>query len=392
MKKYLKYNHYIYVIVSIVIGIDIVHRTKDIGIFNMFLALYIIMITNDYLRMNIFYKNVKGYFLSILFSIIVSSILMFNMNGFVDVHIYMILHELILFTDGPISKRLVILIIVDMSLLILFRKASIEELLSIKFWINNLLDLIMAYIWNVFYILSLYGYKTSRMGKIKTDKLNKELELSYSKLQEQSKKIEELTIATERKRVAGEIHDNLGHSLISLNMNLDVAAKIIDEDLVKTKELINKSQDLTKESMDSLRKAVYALKEKEAIRLKDSIKDIIDNIEATGKVKVKLDMDEDVESLLQEYKDSIYSSVKEIITNSIKHGKAQEIYIHIKMEDKVIVKVKDNGIGCNDIIKGNGLTGIENSISKFDGSVNYSTGKEGFGISLVFPMPVAVDR
>src|SRR5699024_4113288 len=132
--------------------------------------------------------------------IIVSSILMFNMNGFVDVHIYMILHELILFTDGPISKRLVILIIVDMSLLILFRKASIEELLSIKFWINNLLDLIMAYIWNVFYILSLYGYKTSRMGKIKTDKLNKELELSYSKLQEQSKKIEELTIATERKR------------------------------------------------------------------------------------------------------------------------------------------------------------------------------------------------
>src|SRR5699024_7272033 len=136
MKKYLKYNHYIYVIVSIVIGIDIVHRTKDIGIFNMFLALYIIMITNDYLRMNIFYKNVKGYFLSILFSIIVSSILMFNMNGFVDVHIYMILHELILFTDGPISKRLVILIIVDMSLLILFRNVSIEELLSIKFWNN----------------------------------------------------------------------------------------------------------------------------------------------------------------------------------------------------------------------------------------------------------------
>jgi len=66
-------------------------------------------------------------------------------------------------------------------------------------------------------------------------------------------------------------------------------------------------------------------------------------------------------------------SVKESITNSIKHGDPEVITIHIEYEDsKLIVRIKDNGKGCNQLVKGNGLLGIEDSIEKIGGKVNYN--------------------
>ena len=101
-------------------------------------------------------------------------------------------------------------------------------------------------------------------------------------------------------------------------MNLDVIHKIMDKDVAKTKKLINKSQLLVKESIESLRKAVYALKEERNSTLLNSIRKLTDNIESTGKIRIILNINEKVEELLPEYKDIIYISIKEALTNSIK--------------------------------------------------------------------------
>ena len=230
----------------------------------------------------------------------------------------------------------------------------------------------------------MYAYKSLRKEKRKVEELNKELESSYNKLQEQSEKIEELTISKERNRLAGEIHDNLGHNLIALNMNLDVADKLIDTDINKAKELIRRCKLINKESIEDLRKAVYALKEDEPMTLRNSINELIENIQSTGEIEVILDLDEKVEKLLPEYKDLIYLSIKESITNSIKHGKADRINIDIKFDNsKLIVIVQDNGLGCNQLNKGNGLIRIEDRVIKYGGEVKYDfNNQDGFKIHL----------
>jgi signal transduction histidine kinase len=238
-----------------------------------------------------------------------------------------------------------------------------------------------------FYLLILFGYKALRKEKREVERLNKELGLSYKKLKDQSEQIEELTRTKERNRVAEEIHDNLGHNLIALNMNLDVTEKIIDKDIDKAKELINKSYILTKRSVDDLRKAVYALKEKATKTFIDSLKEIVANIEDTGKVKIILDVEESIEEILPEYKDIIYTSIKEIITNSVKHGKCSEINISIKAYlEEIKIIVSDNGVGCDEFIKGNGLLGIEKRIMDYKGKINYDNSiSKGFKIELVLP-------
>lgn len=390
MKKIFKYNNYIYVVVHIFIGLDVFNRTKEnLNSFLIFMGLFLIIAFNNYLRQEYFYKDRNKYFLSIFIFMILSSVLIYNVGGYVDIFSFIIIYELILFTEGKLSRTLIILAISNTLFLTISRNLSLKEILDIGFWQDNYIDaiieLIMFFLYLSSFSLILFGYKALRKEKRKVDKLNKELELSYTKLMEQSKKIEELTITKERNRVAGEIHDNLGHSLVALNMNLDVAEKMVDKDMEKTKELLNKAKALSKESMDSLRKAVYALKEERPTTLTEKLKSIVYNIQSTDKIQIILNIDERIESLPLENKEIIYTSIKEGVTNSIKHGKGNKLNIDIKVDkENKKISIKDNGLGCNDLVKGNGLLGIENRVSSIGGVVNYNIGeKEGFEMEII---------
>lgn len=386
MKKLDKYNYYLYIALRICIGVDIIYHCKD-NLYNLivFFSLFIFIIINDYLRREYFYKYVKRYYFSISLSMLISLIIALKFGGYIDIYLYIILYELILFTDGKMSRIFITLDICIFLILVASRFIDQAYIRTMQFWKENILDIVMLLIGLFFYCLTLFTYKALGKEKRKVEKLNKELAISYNKLKEQSDEIKQLTITKERNRVAGEIHDNLGHSLIALNMNLDVADKIIDNDIDKAKKLIHKSQMLTKESMENLRKAVYALKEERPTGLKESIKKIVENIESTGEIEVVLSIDEQSEELLPEYKEIIYSTIKEALTNSIKHGKSNKICVEVHTDsEKVELIISDNGIGCNSLVKGNGLIGIEDRVKCFGGEMLYnSMEKQGFKLYII---------
>lgn len=386
MKKFFRYNNFLYIAVHIFIGLDLFNRTKEnLNSLLIFMTIFLIVIINNYMRSKYFYQDHRKLFLSMFIYIILSGVLIYNISGYTSIFSFMILYELIIFTKWRRSGIFIALTIFNITFLSILRLSSLKEILSQAFWQENSIDIAMMFLYIAFYLFALVGYSELRIEKAKVDKLNRELELSYNKLIKQSEEIEKLTITRERNRVAGEIHDSLGHSLIALNMNLDVANKIIDKDIIKTKELINKSKILSKESMENLRRAVYALKEDSHVLLKEKIEEIIENLQSTGIVKIELNLDEEIESLPMEYKNIIYTSIKELITNSIKHGKAEMINIDIKVENNNInISVKDNGLGCSNLVKGNGLMGIENRLNGISGKINYdSMDDQGFSIEII---------
>lgn len=385
MKKLVKSFGYLHIIVRASILIDVFYRCmnseKNIWIF--FICFLLVQI-NDYLRLWFFYKDYRVYYASLFTSIILSSIFVYNLRGYSDVYMFLILYEIIFYSNGKIFKLLTTLEVGLFISIVFLSGITIEDLLNIRFWKYYILDLIMSILLIASYLLACLSYKALLKEKRRVEKLNKELEESYGKLEEQSKKIEELVITEERNRIAGEIHDNLGHALVALNMNLDVAENIIDRDIGKAKELLNKSKALTKDSLKDLRKAVYALKEENPGSFTESIKRIVENVESIGKIKANLSIDENSDELLSKYKNIICISIKEALTNSIKHGKASEVYIDIKVhDDNAYIEIKDNGLGCDTLIKGNGLFGIENRISNIGGKVNYCSKEEkGFAIGI----------
>lgn len=109
-----------------------------------------------------------------------------------------------------------------------------------------------------------------------------------------------------------------------------------------------------------------------------------ENIESTGKVKVILNINDKSESLSPEYKEILYFTIKEALTNSIKHGKADEIRIDLSLEENVKLIIKDNGIGCKNLVKGNGILGLESRIKDYNGKMSFIT-NDGFMIELSLP-------
>ncbi len=221
----------------------------------------------------------------------------------------------------------------------------------------------------------MFSYRALIIEKNRVEKLNEE--------------IEKLTIEKERNRVAQEIHDNLGHNLVALNMNLDVVGNMLDEDN-EIEDIILRCQRLTKNSMENLRKVVYALKDEELSQgFIVAIENLIHNIDDGSNIRIVSNIDENIENYSPEYKNIIYTTIKESITNSIKHGKCSEIEIDLKIEDEIFISIKDNGgVGCEEILKGNGLIGIEGGkIDNFGGKVLYII-EEGDGFEIIVKLPI----
>ena len=81
---------------------------------------------------------------------------------------------------------------------------------------------------------------------------------------------------------------------------------------------------------------------------------------------------------------NIFLALKEILNNSLKHSKATKMKIDISVDEKLVIKIADNGIGIdNDKTRqfGNGLKNIKRRMKNIGGSLTISN-NEGTEITL----------
>lgn len=360
------------------ITIIIARFYKDFGNLILYLSLFMFAAINDILRYKGKINSNMKYYISVAISIIIGGILQYFVDGYLEVYLYVIMFEI----PWIIDKRAVKVLYSLNVFTILFVSnygffASLDSILESMSVLEVIREYSMGIVFKLlmvaFFSVSIFSHVALVVERNKVLKLNKE--------------IEELTITKERNRIAQDIHDNLGHSLVALSMNLDVTRNIIDEDKDKAKRLLDKCQLLVKESMNSLRKAVYTLKEDDLSQgLIASVNGIIDNINDTSSIDIVSHIDEKVEEIPIEHKSILYATIKESLTNSIKHSNCSKINITLNVKDKIQLSIKDNGIGCDNIIKGNGLKGIEERIDRVNGHIDYNT-EEGRGFEILVTLP-----
>jgi signal transduction histidine kinase len=258
---------------------------------------------------------------------------------------------------------------------------SSSEKIAIDLLTNVFIYLVVFF---VIYLIKRINYERNQVID-----LNQKLVKTNSKLSKSLIEIEKLTITKERNRVAQEIHDSLGHSITGLIMHLDYLEKINNKKPEENETVIKKCQDLSRNAMKDLRKAVFALKENDEMNsLHESIEELIKNLENES-INIIYKKQGIIEKLPPEIKFITYRIVQEVITNSIKHGKANEIVLELindKKTNNFYIMESDNGIGSDRILVGNGIKGIEDRIRVFNGEVSIKTKKNmGFNINISIP-------
>lgn len=200
---------------------------------------------------------------------------------------------------------------------------------------------------------------------------------------------EELAITKERNRMARDAHDTIGHTMSKIITTLEVCRITNDTDPVETRKKLNEALLFAREGLSEMRCSIAGLfPEKLA---SNSLTGILRNL-FVGFMELGVKIDFTVDGTDNRnnsvYNNEIYKICQEALTNSLRHGKAENITIILRFESKtLVIYILDDGQGCKNIIKGSGLTGMEHRVRSLKGELQYgSDGEKGFNICIEIPL------
>lgn len=212
------------------------------------------------------------------------------------------------------------------------------------------------------------------------DESNRQLEEAYADLAE-------VTALEERQRIAKDIHDTAGHSITTVIMQTEAAKLVIDKNPAEAKSRIVAANLQAKHALEELRESVHLLSgAKENDTLKEALTAIIhESSDGTG-IVVRSDVD-DISVSPAKFR-FLCNSLKEGISNGLRHGGATAFYFELKKEGRTLkFLLADNGCGAKEPFKkGFGLTGMEERAQSLGGCVEYSFEEDsGFEIEITLP-------
>ena len=235
-------------------------------------------------------------------------------------------------------------------------------------------------------VLFVYSYQRKLLRKklefqeIEDMLKNQEMKSAYAILEGQD---------IERKRLAREIHDNLGSILVTLNMYSDTALATKDTD--KKNKMLEQIGNIAIQANDETRKLSHKL-DSGALNhfgLKTAVKDLLQVVEETGKISVKSNLQIN-DTLNNEISINLYRIIQELINNTLKHANASYLSVTLSSikDDYISLIYEDDGIGFdkNKIKSGIGLKNITSRIEKLSGEMNIEHPARGTCIIIEIPL------
>ena len=198
----------------------------------------------------------------------------------------------------------------------------------------------------------------------------------------------------ERRRIAGKLHDEVGAQLSVTRLNIDqLEADAFAPDSAAGAKL-RAAQRLLGEMSETVRSISHSLMPValEKYGLKAAVMDLLDAVNASGKIKVEelIDGLDDTDGWSNEFRFGIYRIVHEIINNIIKHAQASHVLVQlIELEQSVTVYIEDNGKGLdsNGGRAGAGLKLLRRNIEYLNGAIEIN-GRENQGTFVLIELPL----
>ncbi|MGI6358454.1 MAG: sensor histidine kinase [Bacillota bacterium] len=219
---------------------------------------------------------------------------------------------------------------------------------------------------------------------------NQQLQTALLQLRKQSLQLEQMSAIAERNRIAGEIHDTVGHALTSALISIEAGQQLLDSDREAAQEKLALARGQVQQGLQDIRDSVRAIQagnqgERAFLpRLQQLLHEIRQN---TG-----LYISEIVElktTLLPIQQDVLLRAIKECATNSLKHGQSTEADLLLQeYRGGVHLTFRDNGRGADAraLGMGFGLSSMRQRVESIGGQLAVeSEPGEGFAVQISIP-------
>ena len=313
-----------------------------------------------------------------------------------------------------IKKTILLLIILIMGLTIISNFGLVIEGVFKRykpayfFFIGYLIPFIVAMIYFLMqmqlisggYFAELWGYGLaieiivlSISLSLKTRDIRYQNKLLNEKLIHQQEAFIKQTIElqeAERAKIARDLHDGLGQRLTGLKLNWFTLSKTLPEEDKESKTFTSSLQ----EAIEEVRMISHQMLPKNLMKagIIHAIEALCDSINSNS-CKVNFSTSIKEISLIPDIAIHLYRSTQECIQNAIRHGRANEIHIHLAIISKnIVLQIHDNGIGFDTKTteKGFGILNISNRIKSINGFYSIESSLKS-GTSIIIRIPYEKD-
>ena len=211
-------------------------------------------------------------------------------------------------------------------------------------------------------------------------------------LEQYSRQVENMTLLTERSRLARELHDTVGHTFTSVIIGMDALGYLIDSSPEEAKANLRELLVVTRQGLDETRKAIHQMGADDSGSLAVSIARMAKEFARHTGTVVELKQKGQVTelSLSQAARLTLTRCLQESLTNAKKHGGATEITVTLENRaDRLWLQIADNGTGVEQLVPGFGLKAMRERLSVLHGTLEtFSRPWEGGGTLIVCSLPL----
>ncbi|CAM3432307.1 sensor histidine kinase [Marinicrinis lubricantis] len=316
--------------------------------------------------------------------------------------LYLILQGSIIFSSAflmPIGMPAVLIglipALIGHSIVIYFRTISVVVLFFILFYFFSVVTLVIHGIQDIYLLISLLFFMNivviaySLMfykqvnARIRTQQFLRDLELAHEK-------VEELTIANERQRMARDLHDTLAQGLAGIIMQLEaIDAYLTSGNTERAKAIVRKSMSQARTTLAEARNAIDDLRSgsDRATDFAYAIQTEIQRFTAAAGISVNLDLHGTI-SISGRTTEHTLFILRESLSNVARHAQATEVKVALEgNNERFYMKIQDNGKGYNTDFIGQstghyGIAGMRERARIIGGRLNVTSTKEGTQVEL----------
>lgn len=201
----------------------------------------------------------------------------------------------------------------------------------------------------------------------------------------------------ERRRIARELHDTAGQTLVALNLNLvPIEQELRQKDAVLARR-ISESLHLIEDLSRDLRTISHLLHPPllDEAGLYSAVRWYLEGFAERSKIEVDLRLDPAVGRLPGDLETAMFRIVQECLTNIHLHSGSNSASIIISREsDSVRLEVRDQGKGMPMPFSrvGVGIQGMGERVRQLGGRLDIDSGSNGTRVSATFPASVVVSE
>lgn len=196
----------------------------------------------------------------------------------------------------------------------------------------------------------------------------------------------------ERKRIAREIHDDLGQNLLALRIDVAMLHARTGAAHPRLNERVRLALNHIDATMKAVRAAINNLRPPVLdLGLNAAIEWQVQDFQRRSCITCELAMEDDF-SIDDARATALFRILQESLNNVIRHARASQVRISLhRQENKLVMRIADNGIGiypdCRRKANSFGLVGIEERINALGGELDIASDIDrGTTLTVFLPM------